>query len=263
MFVESAPPLSADKSSPNHERTTVTDIVGLFDRSDAEPTRLEASRSIAALCRALHSTALSEVLPDWYEANFESKSRPDEPVSSSLEDPQASGTQTEDEKRRNLFYRKHDLEKALALLVTQQKWPSLRSEAWFVFALMSRSRDGAAVIIAMLLVHGTLNALMEAITGRKESDSPPGVNNQITEAPAATQADEAATSMAASLQLEPQQVDPKQQASLAKVDRENALVLCTELLRNWETELPPLRLSLLQDLVKEGTELVVAERSQA
>ncbi|POR32179.1 Uncharacterized protein TPAR_07604 [Tolypocladium paradoxum] len=251
--------LSADPSSPNHERTTVTSIVGLFDRSDAEPTRLEASRSIAALCRVLHSTALSDVLPDWYEANFVSDLQPDELVPS-LEDSHANRDQTDDEKRRSLFYKKHDLNKALGFLITQQKWPTLRSEAWFVFALMSRSRDGAAVIITVFQVHGTLNVLMEAITGRKESESPLGANNQIAEAPGVIQADEAVT---AGLQLEPQQVDPKQQANMAKVDRENALVLCTGLLSNWESDLPPLRLSLLQDLVKEGTELVVAERSQA
>lgn len=256
-------PSSADPSSPNHERTTVTSIADLFDRSDAEPTRLEASRSIAALCRVLHSTALSDVLPEWYEANFVSDSQPDEPVPS-VQDQQADYDQTGDEKRRGLFYKKHDLNKALAFLITQQKWPTLRSEAWFVFALMSRSRDGAAVIITVFQVHGTLGALMEAITGRKASESPPGADNQIVEAPGAKQADEAVTSMAAAgLQLEPQQVDLKQQANMAKVDRENALVLCTELLRNWESELPPLRLSLLQDLVKEGTELVVAERNQA
>ncbi|KND86945.1 hypothetical protein TOPH_08426 [Tolypocladium ophioglossoides CBS 100239] len=255
-------PLSADLSSPNLERTTVTNIVGLFDRSDAEPTRLEASRSIAALCRVLHSTALSDVLPDWYEANFVSDSPADEPLPS-VHGQQANYEQTDDEKRRSFFYKKHDLSKALGFLITQQKWPTLRSEAWFVFALMSRSWDGAAVIITVFQVHGTLDVLMEAITGRRESEIPPGANNQIAGAPGATQADQAVTSMAAGLRLEPQQVDPKQQANMAKVDRENALVLCTELLRNWEGELPPLRLSLLQDLVKEGTELVVAERSQA
>ncbi|PNY26395.1 Uncharacterized protein TCAP_03676 [Tolypocladium capitatum] len=253
-------PMSADPSNPDHERTTVTDIVGLFDRSDAEPTRLEASRSIAALCRVLHSTALSDVLPDWYEPDVDSQ--PYEPLPS-VQGQQANYEQTDDEERRSFFYKTHDLEKALAFLITQKKWPTLRSEAWFVFALMSRSRDGAAVVAALLLVHGTLNALTEAITGRKESESPEGANNQIAETPGAAKADGVVASMAAGLQLEPQQVDPKQQANMAKVDRENALVLCTELLRNRESELPPPKHNLLQGLVKEGTELVVAERSQA
>ena len=244
-------PLSADQSSPDHERTTVTTVVELFDRSDAEPTRLEASRSIAALCRVLHSTALSDVLPDWCQANLVS------------DDTRANADQTGDEKARSLFYSKHDLHRPLAFLISQQKWPSLRSEAWFVFALMSRSRDGAAVISNVLLLPGMVDALAQAITGRKESESPVDVSHQIAEAPGATPPDAAVTSMAAGLQLEPQQVDPKQQASMAKVDRENALVLCTELLRNWETDSPQLRRSFLQDMVKEGTELVVAERSQA
>ncbi|KAJ6439756.1 Armadillo-type fold domain containing protein [Purpureocillium lavendulum] len=252
-------PLSADPASPNHERTSVSNLVALFDRSDAEPTRLEASRAVAALCRVLHSTSpLSDVLPDWEETSFvaEEDSQPTAP--SALDHP----SQTNDEKRRSQFYQRHVLDKSLAFLLTQQKWPSLRSEACFVLALMSRSRDGAAVIVNMLLVYPTMNVLMETITGRQEQGNESGDSMQIEGAPATATIEPGVSSLASGLQLEPQQVDPKQQANMAKIDRENALVLCTELLRNSAEALPPLRLSLLQDWVKEGTELVAADRAR-
>ncbi|UNI22795.1 hypothetical protein JDV02_008651 [Purpureocillium takamizusanense] len=256
-------PLSADPSSPNHERTSVSNIVSLFDRSDAEPTRLEASRAIAALCRVVHSTTpLSDVLPDWEETNLAISDDSDAKAPSGGARPDQVA-QSDDEKRRSRFYQTHDLVKPLAFLVTQQKWPTLRSEAWFVLALMSRSRDGAALIINMLLVFPAMNVLMETVTGRKgQLDESDGVE-QLQDSPSAASVDPSPSSLTAGLQLEPQQVDPKQQASMAKIDRENALILCTELLRNWEDSLPPLRLSLLQDLVKEGTELVAADRARA
>ncbi|KAL3956185.1 hypothetical protein ACCO45_009031 [Purpureocillium lilacinum] len=244
-------PLSADPASPNHERTSVSGIVSLFDRSDAEPTRLEASRAIAALCRVLHSaTPLSDILPDWEEVNF---SMPDDAAAKapSEGDQPSQFLRSDDEKRRGQFYQRHAIDKALAFL------------AWFVLALMSRSRDGAALIINLLLVFPSMNVLMETITGRKGQGDGADDTMQLQASPSAASVEPGLSALTAGLQLEPQQVDPKQQASMAKIDRENALILCTELLRNWEDALPPLRLSLLQDLIKEGTELVAADRAKA
>ncbi|KAM4062772.1 hypothetical protein HRG_007591 [Hirsutella rhossiliensis] len=231
-------PLSADPSSPDHERTSVAAIVSLFDRSDAEPTKLEAARSITALCRTLHSPA-------------------------SVEESKASHGETDGAQRRSLFYEKHDLSGALAFVVALQKWPTLRSEAWFILALMSRSTDGAAVVNAVLEVKAASDALVEAVTGRKVTEREAGSARQIQDLADTTSVDDATASLASGLQLEPQQADSaEQQASMTKADRENALILCAGLLRNGEGRLPPTRLSLLQGLVKEGTELVVADRSR-
>ncbi|KFA67619.1 hypothetical protein S40285_04938 [Stachybotrys chlorohalonatus IBT 40285] len=243
-------PLSSDPSSPAHERTNVHALVSLFERSDAEPTRLEASRSIAAICRVLHSNPAAPILPDWDPSNSSLQSSAhtsDNTLLSSV-----SSDYSEDSKRRDFFYKRHYLENALAFLVAQTKWPILRSEAWFVFALMCRSRDGAASVLTMFHVQAAMDSLIEAVTGRRsfqpaERQIEPGQSSSLL-------------STAGDLELEPQQVDASQKANMAKVDRENAVVLCTEILRNWGDELPPLRLGALQDLIKQGTELIAAEK---
>lgn len=183
------------------------------------------------------------------------ESTPDSPLPSTNDQP-ANLAQT-GEKRRAVFYSKHNLSRALTFLVTQQKWPALRSEAWFVFALMSRSRDGAAVILAVFQAEAARNALIEVVAGRKASEAQADAKDQLQEASATTEPEAELVPAAAGLQLEPQQVEPRQ-ADTTKVDRENALVLWNELLRNCEGELPP----LLRDLVREGTELVATAKSR-
>ncbi|KAF4989825.1 hypothetical protein FDECE_14577 [Fusarium decemcellulare] len=232
-----APRPTEGDSSDQH--TSVHDIISLFDRSDTEPTRLEAARSVAAICRVLHTTPALEALPEWESLLHES-----------------GGTDKESQVR-NLFYAKHDLSSALAFLITQEKWPILRSEAWFVFALMSRSKDGAQVVTSLYAVPGATDALGLAVTGQaasKKEQAPQlesGPATAVSEAPAIPEG----------LGLEPQQVDPKQKANMAKVDRENCLVLCTEIVKNGEN-LEPAQLGLLKELIKEGTDLLSASKTE-
>jgi hypothetical protein len=230
-----------EQSDGSQKGTSMDGIISLFGRSDAEPTRLEAARSLAVVCRALHSTSSSEVLPDW---------KPSENGDSTT----SIKTQDEDSARRQLFYKKHNLVEPLAFLTTQPKWPIIRSEAWFVFALMSRSQDGAALVSSILDDHSVLDALNAAVTGREKEET---ASNQI-ESGSSAETDLAA--MAGGLNLEPQQVDPSKKANMIKVDRENAVVLCTQLLKMKETLSGDLQ-NTLQGLVKEGTEAIVAERA--
>ncbi|KAM0351931.1 hypothetical protein ACHAPU_002447 [Fusarium lateritium] len=212
--------VEAEGSSSKH--TTVHDVISLFERSDTEPTRLEAARSVATVCRVLHTTAVDEVLSGWNSENEETQSR-------------------------ELFYAGHDFSQVLSFLITQEKWPVLRSEAWFVFALMSRSKDGAQVVAQVLTVSGALDALSFAVVGKATSDSQtPQIEAGLPEVPPAIPEE---------LALEPQQIDPKQQANMAKVDRENCLVLCTEVVKNSET-LDAEQVSQLQSLIKQGTKLL-------
>lgn len=216
------------------QQSSANGIISLFGRSDAEPTKLEAARCVAGICRLLHSSPLSEILPELPFAD------------------------TNEGRRRN-FYKEHQVERPLRFLITQDKWPSLRSEAWFVFALMSRSEDGAGVVLSVLDEKTAEGVLIETITGQKQQVEEIAAAD---EEPEDSQPNTDLTSVASSLQLEPQQVDPKQKASMAKVDRENALILCTELAKNCKSELAPDRLALLQRLVRDGTQLVVTDRTK-
>jgi len=218
-------PRTVEVEGSSKKHTTVHDIISLFERSDTEPTRLEAARSVATVCRVLHTAPVDEVLSGYNSENSEN-----------------SETQS-----RHLFYAEHDLSQILSFLITQEKWPILKSEAWFVFALLSRSKDGAQVVAKVLDVAGAMDALNFAVTGKtKSDDQTPQIEAGEPEVPPAIPEE---------LALEPQQVDPKQQANMAKVDRENCLVLCTEIVKNGET-LESAQMSHLQSLIRQGTELL-------
>lgn len=223
---------STEEASEASEKTdSVQDLIALFGRTDTEPTKVEAARSIAALCRVLHANAAAELLP---------------------------GSSASDSESRAEFYKSHDVGQPLAFLVAQEKWQVLRSEAWFVLALMSRSADGSQVIAKVLQQDKVAEQLTEAITGKKAEKV-----TEIEEADeTAAGGDAAALTAAEGLGLQPQQADPRQKERIAAVERENALVMCTELLRNWSDDFKPLTRGFLESLLKDGTELVVAHRSK-
>ncbi|KAL2690028.1 hypothetical protein Neosp_004096 [[Neocosmospora] mangrovei] len=221
----------AGESSDQH--TSLHDILSVFDRSDTEPTKLEAARSVAAICRVLHTTPALEALPAWKA--------------------EGSSTEADETQARSLFYAKHDLSKALAFLITQEKWPILRSEAWFVFALISRTKEGAKVVSSALSVPGATDALSYAVIGKTATDNE---QKAIEEAES-----DAPLVVPEGLGLQPQQVDPKQKANMTKVDRENCLVLCTEVIKNGE-DIESTQQGLLQDLIRQGTQLLTQPRTE-
>lgn len=245
-------PLKGASPTPEGPVTSLHGLLDLFRRSDAEPTRLESARAVAALCRVLHSTpVIPVVLPGW---NPEAGSFVRD--AKALSSPEALANSPEsgaDMPRREAFYQQHDLSQALGFLITQQKWPILQSEAWFVFALMCRSRDGSEVVRAILADTTASNSLVQAVTGQQTvspADSPNDIKALTGGSPDGP-----------SVQLEPQQVDPAQKANMTRVDRENAVVLCTELLKFRGSDMPPAQRALLQDLMTQGTHLIAAEKA--
>lgn len=72
--------------------------------------------------------------------------------------------------RRARFYAAHDLSTPLSFLIKQTRFPALRSEAWFVLALMCRSPDGAVLVQSALQSFEACRALVESVTGRDMAD---------------------------------------------------------------------------------------------
>ncbi|GAO16646.1 uncharacterized protein UV8b_00791 [Ustilaginoidea virens] len=240
LLLLNCPPNARELCTPvelTAPHTGVGDIISLFGRSDAESTKLEAARCVAGICRILHSTPISEVLTQSYSTTgaFETMS---------------------DEDRRTDFYRRHPVHDALRFLITQDKWPSLRSEAWFILALMSRSKDGARIVLSILKDRVADGTLIETVTGQKPESMQTGTGSDHVSGHAAD--------LTGTLPLETQQTDPKQRAPpLSKADGENALVLCTELLKVAESEMTPERSAMLQDLIKQGTRRIAANQAIA
>ncbi|KAM0816879.1 putative UNC-45/Cro1/She4 central domain-containing protein [Seiridium cardinale] len=252
-------PLSADSSSPASERTQLNSVVGLFLRSDQEPTKTEAARAVAAVLRVLHSSPDVAALLPAPSASSSGVSSPESFAPSALES----------------FYANHDtLPNALIFLGSQQKFPVLRSDLWFVMALMSRSPPGAEVVATCLQNIELLRALLQTVTGR---DMLAGREVEIVAAGGAPHGSTAIGNshtqdlVAGSVQdetgvpgipggLEPQQVDPAKKAGMARVDRENGLVLIAELLRRCPDKLSVLPLETFQEILKTGGEQVLSDR---
>ncbi|KAL2882777.1 hypothetical protein SGCOL_001989 [Colletotrichum sp. CLE4] len=261
-------PLSPDPLSPSHETTHLHRLLDMVSRTDAEHTKTEAARAAAAVCRVLHTAPIPPILPDWDPSEDGYVFRPEKPLSpTAVAEAEGDGGA----KRREKFYRRHPgLNKALAFLVTQTKFPVLRSEAWFVFALMCRAKDGADVVLRTLQVPGAFEALTEAVTGRTFSGEDNNTDQKTIEgAPAAGGGGQAVVisggdnaAMVEGLGLEPQQADPSQAAGMKKVDRENGLVMVSELVRRHADELPAVRRAAFEEMLKEGGELMADEKGK-
>ncbi|KAF6818388.1 GTP binding protein [Colletotrichum plurivorum] len=255
-------PLNPDPLSPAHGATHFHRLLDLFARSDAEHTRTEAARAAAAVCRVLHTMPIPPVLPDWDPAEDGYVFRPENPLP-----PQAAAEAEADggAARRAGFYRRHPaLGSALAFLVSQKKFPVLRSEAWFVFALMCRSPDGADVVLRALRAPGAFEALTEAITGRSFSggdEAGEDATAAASEAVVVNSGDQNAA-MVDGLGLEPQQVDPSQAAGMKKVDRENGLVMVAELLKGHAGELPAVRRAAFEEMLRAGGGMLAEDKGK-
>lgn len=298
-------PLDRDPAASDHtRRTNLHVLLGLFDRSDVEPTKTEVARAVSNVCRTLHSAPVESVLSEeWEDAPPLASSSAENHDSTTQEAPNhitsTTSTTTEDasspaETRRAHFYAAHhpSLPRSLALLLTQARFPALRSEAWFVLALTSRgSPSGARVARAALDPVGACRALVEAVTGRRDvSDgddlllaaSSSGAADDTVEdvlsnstggggAGTQQQQGQVATVGGVSIgmeglglgDLQPQQVDPAARAGMARVDRENALCLVAELVREGAGgELDPARRDIYERLLVTGGELVLNSRGE-
>lgn len=319
-------PLSADPDSPAHDRSNLHILTALFERSDAEPTKMEVARAVATVCRILHSTPVSPVLPDEPSHRHATKRQRHDshgdastiivktdksfsptsgspfhsPTNSLTNSPSglhngqtptqnsptstSSSSSTTSQTRRARFYEAHDLAIPLSFLIKQTRFPALRSEAWFVLALMCRSPDGAKVVQSVLQSFEACRALVESITGRDMADGHDLLLAASSSPPAEGQEDGAGNSRVnphagdsgvgaggvATLgieglglgSLEPQSVDPATQANMARIDRENGLCMVAELVRSHKDDLLPLRRNIYEQLLHTGGELVLHSRGE-
>lgn len=319
-------PLSADPDSPAHDRSNLHILTALFERSDAEPTKMEVARAVATVCRILHSTPVHFVLPDEpshphatkrqkqgddstigmnTDQSFSPKSASPfhTPTGSATQSPPgtlnrhqtshtttqlsptstSSSASTTSQTRRARFYEAHELAIPLSFLIKQTRFPALRSEAWFVLALMCRSPDGAEVVQSVLQSFEACRALVESITGRDMADghdlllaassSPPaegqedGAGNARVNPHASGDSSASVTTLGIEGlglgSLEPQSVDPATQANMARIDRENGLCMVAELVRSHKDDLLPLRRNIYEQLLLTGGELVLHSRAGA
>ncbi|KAH7040829.1 uncharacterized protein B0I36DRAFT_311587 [Microdochium trichocladiopsis] len=224
-------------------KTKFTSLLTAFKDSDQEPTKMEAARAALAVCRVLHSpdTELPSLLSSLSLSTppAEGTAQPPPPPSSHL---------------LHAFYELHGqgLVKIILHLAAQSKFPTLRSELWFVLALVARSDAGAKFLAGSVVGrYEFLSELTRTITGEnavegKEDElnntaataitgqgtGQTGVTTHVhSETDEHGTTDPAITAPGVKLELEPQQVGAQAAAGLAKVDRENGIVLVHELVK--------------------------------
>ncbi|KFY75619.1 hypothetical protein V499_04421 [Pseudogymnoascus sp. VKM F-103] len=223
-------PLSADPDSPANEKSRLSVLISIFGRSDAEPVRMEIARALAAVCRVLAART------------------------------PAPGTDavTLQTRRRELFERHRDIGTPLSFLVSQTKWPVVRSEGWFVLALLARTEEGVQCVADIMHEIDVFTPLMDLMTGKTfiERMSSPmtspteATSSLLAELMAAKDGSGAAAGGAAA-------VGTTKEAEMARIDRENALVLVSELLRRRGSTMAFMRRIAFEELLQDGGSLHV------
>ena len=129
-----------------------------------------------------------------------------------------SGEQTELQARLYSLHR--DLAWPLAHLACQSERSVVRSEAWFALALMARSKEGAVIIDDVISEIEVFRVLVENVAGKSM------IQRQSPDA-------EATSELPRHAEEQPDPTDEVQSSEEGKrIDRENGLVLITQLLAN-------------------------------
>lgn len=253
-------PANVRKVCASHEgaedgkKTLLQQIASVFKRSDQEPTKTEAARAVAAVLRVVHSSPdVSSILSS---------------SSSATDSSTGAGKEGASEALLADFYAAHEaIPEALAYLGMQKKFPVLRSELWFVLALMSRSAEGARCCARSLQQTELTRALLETVTGRDilaERQAATGTTPAIEAAAATEEAGGEAQKIEMGMSglglgsFEPQQIDATKKADLSRMDRENGLVLVTELLQRCADKLTDEDLFL--EALRAGGQKMIDER---
>ncbi|EHL02462.1 hypothetical protein M7I_1543 [Glarea lozoyensis 74030] len=140
---------------------------------------------------------------------------------------------------RARFFSMHpDIGRPLSFMVSQNKWPVVRSEGCDLL-------NDVAVF----------QPLMELLTGKDLID-PKSSTLQPTPASPASLAIEGLTPGQSSDTPQPH----SQAAQMARLDRENALVLVSEMLKNRGSDMAVMRRAMFEDLLKGGGEIVLAAK---
>lgn len=127
-------PVSRDLGDPGSERSYLSLLLSLFEKTDSSPIKTEIGRTIASICRTLSP-----------------KARDGDEESTSL---------------LKRFYGAHaGVARPVGAMITQSQWPVVRSEGWFALALMATHEQGCAAVIDCLrneevmdLLKSTMNA---------------------------------------------------------------------------------------------------------
>ncbi|KAL8926975.1 MAG: hypothetical protein Q9172_001568 [Xanthocarpia lactea] len=197
--------LSPDPDSPAHEKTYLSLLLLLFGRTDDAATKFEIGRTVVTICRCI-SSASQGLPPESTTAIW-----------------------------HRLYGMHPNIAAPLAMMISQSRFPVLRSEGWFALALMARSREGSAAVSEVFQQLEIFSVLVSTITGQLAT------SNERSPTGSTGGSDSSSSGIDSS---------PQQLQEMKVKDRENALVLVNELLRHTGDNLSDIRRSVLEDLLR-------------
>jgi hypothetical protein len=206
--------LTEDRSSPANERSKLSILIAVFQRTDAEPIKMEIARLLTAICRVFTS-------PNQNIADIE--------------------------RRRKGFFQRHpDVGRPLGFMVSQKKWPVVRSEGWFVMALMARTPEGAECVADIMHDPNVFQLLVELLTGKSIVDGTPVTPAGSPSSDANSTGPDGASPTASLTGAS------SRDTNMQRIDRENALVLVSEILRQRGPQMASMRRSVFEELLQGG-----------
>ncbi|KAK2626870.1 hypothetical protein QTJ16_004045 [Diplocarpon rosae] len=225
--------LSEDEETP-YTHTKLSLLIALFERTDVEPIKMEIARLVTSICRVL-STGVGR-----------------------------DTTEAEMSRVRNHFFTLHpDIGRPLSFMVSQTKWPVVRSEGWLVFALLARTPEGAQCVSDLTQDVTVFRLLVEMLTGKPVVDSTPSSSSPSSSiSPCSPPSTPPVPSIHPELEAHTSEsVQPHAKDNeIVRLDRENALVLINELLKNRGAQMEVMRRTQFEDLLRGGTQLVQSYR---
>ncbi|KAJ5175473.1 uncharacterized protein N7482_001350 [Penicillium canariense] len=131
-------PLSEDPDSPAHNRTYLSLLLCLFEKTDSAPIKTEIGRTVASICRTVSPKARDG----------------DEEAASLLE---------------KLYTLHEGVARPVGTMITQSQWPVVRSEGWFALALMANNKLGCTAVVDCLHNEEVMGLLKQTLGGEASS----------------------------------------------------------------------------------------------
>ena len=182
-------PLAWGDKATTDDNSYLSQLLALYDKTDDVSIKFEISRIVAAIWRCVMSPASTQYFSDIVDITLPRL------------DPMAG-----------------DLAKPLTAMVTQSRWPVVKSEGWFALALMARSKKGSDAIVDLLSEVELSNALVEVIGSQGVGGTRP-----VSAAPG---------SLVSITGADTSELGTEQEKDMETKDRDNAFVLLSELLKN-------------------------------
>jgi hypothetical protein len=203
--------LSSDPDSPAYQKDYISLLISVFQRTDAELVKMEIARLLAAICRVFTSPT----------QNIDDADR-----------------------RRKKFFDKHpEVGQPIRYMISQNKWPVVRSEGWFVLALMVRTPEGVQYVADVMHDVSVFLSLVELLRWKSIHD---GLPIKLDQSPMSEDDLVAGRLCQTAVAFSGLEMD------IMRINRENATVLVSELLHSLGPQMGSIWRTMFEDLLGGG-----------